>query len=130
MPSLGQNGRYSHAKPTPVRTAVERALEEGLKLAINLTASATKPKVSPSYQPGYSNRKPSRKPVRQTIGPKLRLQILQRDNFRCRYCGATSLSTELEVDHIKPVSRGGGNDLNNLQTLCRSCNRGKSNRIL
>jgi hypothetical protein len=31
----------------------------------------------------------------------------------------------LEVDHIEPVSKGGTNDLLNLITSCRSCNRGK-----
>jgi 5-methylcytosine-specific restriction endonuclease McrA len=29
------------------------------------------------------------------------------------------------VDHIVPVSRGGGNDEANLRTLCRACNVGK-----
>ncbi len=32
-----------------------------------------------------------------------------------------------EVDHIKPVSAMGDNDLNNLQVLCKLCNRAKSN---
>jgi 5-methylcytosine-specific restriction endonuclease McrA len=35
---------------------------------------------------------------------------------------------KLEVDHIKPISKGGKTVLNNLQTLCMDCNRGKSNK--
>jgi len=31
----------------------------------------------------------------------------------------------LEVDHIKPVAEGGTNDMLNLITSCRDCNRGK-----
>jgi len=35
----------------------------------------------------------------------------------------------LEVDHITPVAAGGTDDLDNLRTLCRECNEGKSDRI-
>ena len=36
----------------------------------------------------------------------------------------------LEVDHIKPVSKGGTNEIINLVTSCRDCNRGKSDKTL
>jgi hypothetical protein len=49
-------------------------------------------------------------------------EVLERDGHRCLACGAT---TRLHVDHIKPVSRGGRNDLDNLQTLCVTCNARK-----
>lgn len=35
----------------------------------------------------------------------------------------------LEVEHIIPVSKGGKTGMKNLQTLCETCNRGKSNKI-
>lgn len=62
---------------------------------------------------------------RQPIPRKLRHQVFQRDGYRCRECGATNKQTRLHVDHIKPVAKGGTNDLNNLQTLCEACNRAK-----
>ena len=62
---------------------------------------------------------------RQPIPRKLRHRVFQRDGYRCRECGATNKQTRLHVDHIKPVAKGGTNDLSNLQTLCEACNRAK-----
>ena len=62
---------------------------------------------------------------RQNIPRQLRHQVFQRDGYRCRECGATNKETTLHVDHIKPVAKGGTNDLSNLQTLCEACNRAK-----
>ena len=36
----------------------------------------------------------------------------------------------LEVDHINPVVAGGENDILNLITSCKECNRGKGKRKL
>ena len=62
---------------------------------------------------------------RKSIPGRLRHKVFQRDGYRCRECGATNKETTLHVDHIKPVSKGGTNDLNNLQTLCEKCNLAK-----
>lgn len=43
----------------------------------------------------------------------------------CQYCGKTPPDVSLEIDHIKPVSKNGTNDINNLITACFDCNRGK-----
>ncbi|OIQ89729.1 HNH endonuclease [mine drainage metagenome] len=68
---------------------------------------------------------------RTTIPLKDRWAVLKRDNYRCAKCGASPSNNhqvELEVDHIHPVAKGGGNALENLQTLCRECNQGKKDR--
>jgi hypothetical protein len=44
----------------------------------------------------------------------------------CEHCGATS---DLEVDHVVPISLGGSDDRDNLQCLCLMCNRRKGNRF-
>ena len=62
---------------------------------------------------------------RQPIPRELRHKVFQRDGYRCRECGASKEETSLEIDHIVPVARGGKNDIDNLQTLCRECNRMK-----
>ncbi|MFB5946089.1 HNH endonuclease [Albibacterium profundi] len=66
------------------------------------------------------------KKERQKMTNKLRYEVLKRDRFRCKYCGATSDYIQLHVDHIKPVSKGGESVESNLQTLCSTCNNGKS----
>jgi hypothetical protein len=59
---------------------------------------------------------------RSTIPPGVRLGVLARDGWRCRApgCGRTRF---LEVHHVVPRSRGGGNDPGNLVTLCSACHR-------
>lgn len=65
---------------------------------------------------------------RKSISPKRWFKILNRDGFRCRYCGATGEQAKLQVDHIEAVSNGGSHDDENLVTACFECNIGKSNR--
>ena len=63
------------------------------------------------------------RPSRRQWG-KVRLQVLDRDSWRCQKCGKAAL---LEIDHVKPLDDGGAvYDLVNLQTLCRSCHFDKS----
>lgn len=62
---------------------------------------------------------------------KLRFTVLQRDGFRCVYCGATAQDGgRLEVDHVIPRSKGGEDSQDNLVTSCRWCNLGKSDVLL
>lgn len=77
--------------------------------------------------------KKRRKALRNEITHKLRFEILERDNYRCRYCGASPKDDEsikLEIDHIVPLDRGGTNDRDNLVTSCWQCNEGKKNKLL
>lgn len=67
---------------------------------------------------------------RKTISKKTRFEVFKRDSFTCQYCGRKSPDVVLEVDHIKPVSKGGENSILNYVTSCFDCNRGKSNKTL
>lgn len=64
------------------------------------------------------------------IPPSVRVSVLHKDDYKCLFCGRSSQQVQLEVDHIVPFSKGGSNNLNNLQTLCTDCNRGKGARLL
>lgn len=64
------------------------------------------------------------------LSKKLRFEIFKRDGFACQYCGGHPPKIILEVDHIVPKSKNGGDEIDNLITSCFDCNRGKSNRDL
>ena len=66
----------------------------------------------------------------RNINYRLRFLVMRRDNFRCRITGrspATDPNVILEVDHIVPWDKGGETVLDNLQTLAKEINIGKSN---
>ena len=67
------------------------------------------------------------------INWRLRATVLIRDNCLCCMCGASPAkdsAVTLHVDHIVPWSKGGQTVLENLQTLCATCNIGKGDRPL
>lgn len=70
---------------------------------------------------------------RRDPSTRLRFQVLVRDHFTCRFCGASPQkdpAVTLHIDHIIPWSKGGETTLDNLQTLCSKCNLGKSDIII
>lgn len=72
----------------------------------------------------YTNR---RKQASKAISRKdLRVKLLEQYAYSCVSCKSTM---NLSVDHIIPVSLGGGDEMSNLQILCRSCNSKKGNKL-
>lgn len=61
---------------------------------------------------------------------KVRLLVLNRDGFKCQYCGRGKDETVLEIDHFIPRAQGGESKIDNYLTACRDCNRGKGDIIL
>ena len=53
--------------------------------------------------------------------------VRKRNNYKCVICGKIEPEIKLTVDHIIPVSRGGKNNIENIQPLCRRCNSIKNN---
>lgn len=64
---------------------------------------------------------------RGKVSNKLRFAIYARDGYRCRKCGRKT--DDLEIDHIIPIAKGGKTTYDNLQTLCRYCNKQKGSSI-
>jgi 5-methylcytosine-specific restriction endonuclease McrA len=61
-------------------------------------------------------------------------RILERDRFRCQYCGLDGMSSFensliMTVDFVYPRARKGSKDQKNLVCACRPCNTIKGRRI-
>ena len=74
--------------------------------------------------------------IQKGISQKERAQILDRNGFTCKMCGAGAgepdeqgRPTRLHVGHIIDKSHGGTNDPSNLRALCSACNQGAKNLV-
>lgn len=56
--------------------------------------------------------------------------IYLRDHNRCQYCGKKFPSSELSLDHVIPISRGGKSTWENVVCACLPCNVRKGNKLL
>lgn len=54
--------------------------------------------------------------------------LLAKQRFRCAACHK-SIRSAFHIDHRIPVSKGGSNDIGNIDLLCPSCNIRKSNKM-
>ena len=71
---------------------------------------------------------------RTPIPVRTRDAVFARDQGRCTFVGSDGKrcheTLRLHVDHIKPVARGGSNDISNLRILCARHNRLQAERLL
>jgi len=71
------------------------------------------------------NRNSASRGVRLAVKHGLLEEMMNSQSSKCAYC-QVNISNEFHVDHLIPVSKGGGNSPENLQLLCPSCNLRKS----
>lgn len=62
----------------------------------------------------------------RAITSEIRREVWRRDQGQCAKCASR---LNLEYDHIVPFSKGGSNTVRNVELLCESCNRAKSDSI-
>lgn len=58
----------------------------------------------------------------------MKREAYERQGGKCAKCGKFFPIEEMEADHITPWSQGGHTTVDNLQMLCRDCNRRKSDK--
>ena len=56
---------------------------------------------------------------------RVKSQVFKLHGEKCLACGATE---DITLDHIVPVCKGGKNEIDNLQPLCKSCNSKKNDK--
>jgi hypothetical protein len=68
---------------------------------------------------------------RNKISAHLQDEVRRRAKYLCEYCHASERwqYVSFTVDHIMPLSLGGGDGLENLALACFHCNRRKANRV-
>lgn len=60
---------------------------------------------------------------RHPLDPKLKEEVLIRDDFKCRCCGKSfkNMLPAVTIHHVVQVSQGGRDEVNNLITVCSNC---------
>lgn len=107
-----------------VRPGMQAATEVGIKSGVRCTPD----EAERGLRRMAGDR--SRESRRKAIPKSLRFEVLKRDRFQCRYCGAAAPDVLLQIDHMTPVANGGDNDITNLITACAACNAGKRDKLL
>ena len=65
------------------------------------------------------------KPTQRKVSDKIKKYVAARQGWKCFKCKNT-LDATYECDHIIPLYKGGTNQPNNLQALCRNCHGQKT----
>ncbi len=65
-------------------------------------------------------------PPGRRISGTVRREVFHRDGGECVECGS---SKDIQYDHIIPFSRGGSDTAENIQLLCKDCNKKKGAEI-
>lgn len=99
-----------------------------------MTSSPDTPDVGTTDQPDPSAAPSGFVPTGNRIPGSVRKAVIERDGQICRICSrkvvvsskrrrrTKSIDNQLTLDHIIPISKGGGPTVDNLRVTCRSCN--------
>jgi 5-methylcytosine-specific restriction endonuclease McrA len=107
-------------------TDIDDLQADEVKALVTSYGLGLKKKVSEAKTRASAQRVPDGS-LREFIPESVRHRVWERDGGACRQCGATS---DLQYDHLIPVSMGGTNTEDNLQILCATCNRQKGASVV
>lgn len=105
--------------------------EISLKLLWGINSEKTDRKANSSLSVAFSNISNNSYKLRRKLAgyeiSKIKERVFEMYGHKCLCCGTYE---DISIDHIVPVAKGGGNDIENLQPLCRSCNSKKRCKII
>jgi predicted transcriptional regulator len=87
-------------------------------VSLNKLIALIKPKTTPKVFENY----------RAEFSMYIRSLVYLASGGKCNNCSKFITIDDYECDHIVPCSKGGDNDIDNAQALCRHCNRSKSDK--
>ena len=64
---------------------------------------------------------------RKTYSPDVKKLLYIKADGKCELCGKKILLDDMTIDHVKPLSMGGEDDVENLSCTCYPCNLFKGN---
>lgn len=68
--------------------------------------------------------------IRHNSKPRLsKFNVMLRDKFECQYCDVQVSSTNVTMDHVLPLSKGGRTSWDNLVASCQDCNSRKGSKL-
>lgn len=79
------------------------------------------------YIRNVHNRRVKIKASGKSYTPQEWISLCQKFDNLCLCCGKR---LPITVDHIVPISKGGGNTIDNIQPLCKTCNNKKFTKII
>lgn len=62
---------------------------------------------------------------RKTLNKNQRMEVYNKCNGHCAYCGCELEYKDMQVDHVKAFRHGGEDNIDNYLPACRSCNHYK-----
>jgi 5-methylcytosine-specific restriction endonuclease McrA len=74
-----------------------------------------------------------RRRARKANAPRIekvsRTEIIERDKSTCYLCMRVLLPTEVTLDHVIPLAKGGSHTADNLRVACSPCNKSKATKV-
>ena len=67
---------------------------------------------------------------RVRFSKEVRRKVHEKCNGHCAYCGQKITMSQMQIDHVHSLRKGGSNEMDNLLPSCRSCNFMKSTSTL
>ncbi|MFQ5878770.1 MAG: HNH endonuclease [Dehalococcoidia bacterium] len=108
------SGRYRRIAPSALRKAQRQAARKEAKHAREIARFKANPRavnaLGQRYAPHW-----------------LRMEVLERDSYRCCFCGVAVTNHTANIHHLTPWPWG-MTELKNLRTACHDCNRAKGSK--